>query len=166
MSGREAQSLFGGFFQLGYVTRDMDAALAAFRERFGPTEFAINAPSARADGTPSPTRRIALAYIDDVMIEIIEPDTTRPTIYDDARPATPGQIALHHLGYLVDDHQGTRERLVRLGYDIPLAGSFGEALDYSYADTRRDLGHFSEFIRLGELGRQMFAAIPRNLSRG
>ncbi|MBG6120062.1 MULTISPECIES: VOC family protein [unclassified Sphingobium] len=156
--------LYGRFFQLGYVTRDLDTAIAAYRERFGATEFMINAPPPRADGSLSATRRIGLAYIDDVMIELIEPESSMATIYDDAVPEAPGAIALHHLGFLVDDHQATVDRMAALGYAVPAAGSFGDVLDYSYADTRADLGHYSEFIRLGEQGRQMFAAVPRNPS--
>lgn len=157
-------SLFGGFFQLGYVTNNLDAALKAFRERFGSTEFMLTSPK-RADSSASPTKHIALAYIDDVMIEIIEPDAMQATIYDDVRPTTDGPITLHHLGYLVDDHQGNVDRLNALGYDIPLEGRMGEVLDYCYADTRKDTGHFSEYIRLGEDGRKWFDSVPRNMGR-
>lgn len=35
-----------------------------------------------------------------------------------------------------------------------------DALNYSYADTRAELGHQSEFIRLGDVGKAMFASVP------
>lgn len=156
--------LFSGFFQLGYVTRDLDAAIAAYRARFGPIEFLINEPVG-IDGAAAPTRRIAMAYIDDVMTELIEPDPAQQTIYDEALPAEPGVIRLHHLGYLIDDHQAMLQRLGALGYAVPLHGSLPGALDYSYADTRAELGHFSEFIRLDEGGRAFFEAVPRLVTR-
>lgn len=155
---------FSGFFQFGYVTRNVDAAVATFREKFGPVEFLINAPQP-IDGRASPTRRIALAYIDDIMTEIIEPDPAQETIYDHAVPATEGPIQLHHFGYLIDDHAAMLERLRTMGYAVPLYGSMPGALDYSYADTRADLGVFSEFIRLDEGGRAFFDTVPRTFTR-
>lgn len=160
-----APHLFGRFFQLGYVTRNLDAAIAGYQSRFGPTEFTVNVSPARPDGSLSPTRKIGLAYVDDVMIKIIEPEPSIATIYGDAIPKIDGPITFHHLGFLVDDHQRTIDRMKALGYAIPMVGSFGDVLDYSYADTRADVGHYSEFIRLGERGRQMFDAVPRNPSR-
>lgn len=156
--------LFSGFFQLGYVTRDLDSACAAYREKFGPVEFTINTPGP-INGAPAPTRRIALAYIDDVMTEIIEPDPGQRTIYDDAVPASAGPIRLHHFGYLIDDHQAMLKRLEQMGYEVPLHGSMAGVLDYSYADSRADLGHFCEFIRLEEAGRAYFDSVPRNWTR-
>ncbi|MGF7150210.1 hypothetical protein FHS96_003868 [Sphingomonas zeicaulis] len=152
--------IFSGFFQFGYVTRELDAAIAAYRQRFGAIEFLINAPDP-IDGVAPPTRRIALAYIDAVMIELIEPDPAQATIYDDALPTRTGDIALHHFGYLIDDHEAMVARLQERGYAMPLAGSVPGALDYIYADTRAHLGHYSEFICLDEGGRAFFGAVPR-----
>lgn len=157
-------SLFSGFFQFGYVTRDVDAACAAFREKFGPVEFLVNEPGP-INGVTPPTRRIALTYIDDVMTEIIEPDPAQKTIYDDVLPATEGPICLHHFGYLIDDHEAMLKRLHAMGYAVPMAGSMPGALDYSYADTRKDLGVWSEFIRLDDGGRDFFGAVPRLRTR-
>jgi hypothetical protein len=155
------RNFFHGFFQLGYVTQNVDAACAVFRERFGPVEFLINTPGP-IDGKAPPTRKIALTYIDDVMTEIIEPDPDQATIYDDHIPATAGPIKLHHFGYLIDDHEAMLRRLADMGYAVPLAGTMPRALDYSYADTRADLGVWSEFIRLDEGGRAFFGAVPRH----
>lgn len=157
-------SLFSGFFQFGYVTRNLDAACATFRRKFGPVEFLTNDP-APIDGVAPPTRRIALTYIDDVMTEIIEPDPAQKTIYDDALPATEGPIHLHHFGYLIDDHEAMLKRLAAMGYTVPLFGAMPGGLDYSYADTRADLGIWSEFIRLDEGGRAFFEAVPRLRTR-
>lgn len=158
------QHLFGGFFQLGYVTRDLDAACADYRRKFGVSEFLINEPGP-IDGKAPPTRRIALAYIDEIMTEIIEPDPAQKTIYDDALPTVAGPIALHHFGYLIDDHEAMLRRLGELGYAVPMHGSMPGALDYSYADTRADLGHYCEFIRLHDGGRAFFDSVPRTRTR-
>ena len=154
------RNYFSGFFQLGYVTRNLDAACDAFRRKFGAVEFLVNEPEP-IDGVPAPTRRLALTWIDDVMTELIEPDFAQKTIYDHAVPPTDGTIRLHHLGFLIDDPQAMLTHLAGMGYEVPLAGSLPGALDYIYADTREDLGLFSEFIRLDEGGRQFFTAVPR-----
>lgn len=158
------QNFFGGFFQLGYVTRDLDAAIAQYRKRFGEVEFAVNEPPA-INGVPAPTRRIALAWIDEVMTEIIEPDPAQTTIYDDLVPATAGPIALHHFGYLIDDHEAMLQRCTDMGYAVPMAGKMPGALGYIYADTRAELGHWVEFITLEEGGRQFFGSVPRCKTR-
>ena len=158
------QNFFRGFFQFGYVTRDVEAAIAAFCSNFGAVEFMVNDPPA-IDGQPARTRRVALAWIDDVMTEIIEPDPMQKTIYDDHLPAAVGPIRLHHFGYLIDDHQAMLDRLRGMGYDVPMAGSMAGALDYVYADTRRDLGIWSEFIRLDEGGKALFGAVPRTTTK-
>lgn len=74
-------------------------------------------------------------------------------------PATEGPICLHHFGYLIDDHEAMLKRLAAMGYAVPLFASMPGALDYSYADTRPDLGLWSEFIRLDEGGRAFFGAV-------
>jgi len=158
------QNFFKGFFQFGYVTRDVDAAIATFRAKFGPVDFFVNEPGI-VDGKPAPTRRIALAWIDEVMTEIIEPDPAQATIYSDYVPDPAGPIRLHHFGYLIDDHQAMLDRLQAMGYAVPLAGSMPGALDYSYADTRNDLGVWSEFIRLDEGGKAFFGAVPRTVTK-
>ena len=156
--------LFTGFFQLGYVTQDVDAACAAFRTKFGPIEFLVNTPPP-INGVDAPTRRIALSWIDDIMTEIIEPDPAQKTIYDDAVPAAQGAIHLHHFGYLVDDHDATIRRLHGLGYAVPLHGEIEGFIGYSYADTRADLGVFSEFIRPEQAGHDFFGSVPRLRTR-
>lgn len=154
-------SLFGGFFQLGYITRDLDAAIGAFRDRFGAAEFTIFSPPTRPDGTPSPARRIGLTYVDEMMIEIIEPDTGQSTIYDNCLPDQAGTMCLHHLGYLVDDLDATLEQLRATGFAIALEARVTDMLDVCFADTRAELGHYSEFIRLADGGRSFFGSVPR-----
>jgi catechol 2,3-dioxygenase-like lactoylglutathione lyase family enzyme len=158
---KEGLEMFGGFFQLGYATRDLDAAMALYRRRFGQIEFLAYEPGV-VNGLPSPTRRIGLAYLGDTMIELIEPDPTQQTIFDAALPEQAGQIGLHHLGYLVDDHDAMLRRLSDMGCDVVLQDRIDGFLDYSYADTRCDFGYFSEFIRLDRAGRDFFAQVPRN----
>ena len=151
--------LFGRFFQLGYVTRDGEAAAAQFRKRFAPVEFDVLANTAPNPITIS-VKRIYLAWIGQTMVELIEVNDAVPSIYRDYLPATQSDIRLHHFGYLIDDYPATLRRLEEEGYDIPFRISYGNVNDCCYADTRAQLGHYLEYIRLGEEGRKWFSAIP------
>ena len=154
MTGPTRRSLFDRFFQMGYVSRDADGAMAHFNERFGPVEFQV-VPG----GTPS-IKRLALTYIGATMIEILEIDASIPSFYLDFLPARQSDVRLHHLGFLIDDYPAMLQRLRDEGYDIPLCGSAGDVLDVCYADARAQLGHYLEYIRLGEAGRSWFASVP------
>lgn len=155
------RNVFGQYFQTAYVTRDLDAAMALFQRRFGVADYKVIEGSPRPDGTPAATQRIALTYLDDVMVELIQPSLEIATIYDDALPDDTTSVRLHHLGFLIDDYEHMVRELTKLGYPLPSIGSFGDVLDYIYADTRAEFGHYCEFIRLGEAGRAMFASVPQ-----
>ena len=160
MAARSITGPFQRFFQLGYVTRDLEAAIAAYTARFGATEFFRLPLATPADGTGDGVNGIALGYAGPVMIEIIEVDPGALSIFREALGGAPNDLRLHHLGYLVDDYQATRSHLADLGFEMPMSGSSGDALDFCYADTRDQCGHYSEFIRLGEQGRALFASVP------
>jgi len=156
--------IFSGFFQLGYVASDIDAACETYNKKFGLSAFQIiDMPI--DENNPSPIKRIALTYVDDMMIEIIQPDLSLNTIYDDSIVDNPNVIRLHHLGYYIDDYQKTLKRLHSLDYDIPAKGGIPGVLEYCYADTRKDTGLFSEFVRLDDGGKDFFANVPRYKSK-
>jgi hypothetical protein len=157
-----ASPFFGEFFQFGYVARDQDQAIAQFQRRFGRTEFLRLPIALPEDGSPAAITGIALAYIGAAMVEIIGVNPSVPSIYASLVPEAPADLRLHHLGYLVEDHPAMLKRLTAAGYEIPIAGSMGDVLDYAYADTRAHLGHYCECIRLGEAGKALFASVPRN----
>jgi len=48
------------------------------------------------------------------------------------------------------------------GIRAVLTGSSGGILDYHYADTVQQLGHYCELIRLRPAGRDFWSAVPRN----
>lgn len=151
------------FFQLGYVTGDLDRAIALYRERYGVPEFLRFDTRANAPlGATGPFIEVALAYRGPVMIELIQPDREQPGIYGEALRAD-GGVNLHHLGYLVDEAQFSdlAERFRATGIAVPVEHR-NEGLALLYADTRGDNGLFSEYVRLGDRGRQLFATVPRS----
>jgi hypothetical protein len=133
--------MFGEIYQLGYVTRDLDRAAADYGERHGVGDWL------RTEITyPGGTARVALAFRGALLIEITEPLAESPGLFGDALPAT--GIALHHLGHRLPDTASVAAVVAHyraLGRDVPLVR---DGPTSAYVDTRPDVGHFSEFVRV------------------
>jgi extradiol dioxygenase family protein len=143
----------GSFFQLGYVARDLKQALAIFAERYGVRRF--------QHYMASPDFDVALAYRGETMIEIIAPHKAGDPLYGDARAQ--GELVLHHLGYLVNAEEWSAlpDRLAALEVPITKRSPDGSPVGFIYADTRKDLGHFTEYVHLPP-DTTAFAQVPRN----
>jgi ketosteroid isomerase-like protein len=152
----------GEFFQLGYVTSDLERAMAHYRDHQGVESFCVldNRAVLPPDGSDGPFIRVALAYLGSVMIELIEPEAGSKSIYTHALRAD-GGICLHHIGYLVDPSVfvSLEGNLVGNGIAVPVIRRGGMAL--IYADTRSTLGLFSEFVCKSAMVDSFFAQVPR-----
>lgn len=150
-------TLFDGFFQLGFVARDIDRATAAIGERFGIPRFRRK----RNDWMES-----AHAWIGATMIEIIGVEPGVKQLYDNHIPDDPAVVRLHHHGYRVADAAawaGIEQSLEAAGWDVPMKGAVMEGhLRYMYVDTRPDLGIYSEFILLSGPALDIYDDVPRN----
>ena len=69
------RDLFNSFFHFGYVTKDIDAACSIYTKKFG-AKFKMIAPKVDVNNI-SLVQRIALSYVGNAMIKIIEPDLTQ-----------------------------------------------------------------------------------------
>jgi hypothetical protein len=150
--------LLQGFFQFGYVTTDLDAAMALYRDRFNVPEFLLLDVS----GAPSGFR-VGLAWIGAAMVELIQPgDEPRP-LYAEALPKA--GIRLHHLGYRV--HEAARWSGILAGlaaHDLPILRMQTpdpDCLECLYADARPQLGHYLEFVWTKAGKPDFFADVPR-----
>jgi hypothetical protein len=148
--------LLQNFFQFGYVTTDLDASMTLYRDQFGVPDFYI---------LPAGTSmRTAFAWVGDTMVELIQPgdDKYRP-IYADALPRS--GIALHHLGYRVQDEARWSEMLAELeGFQIPttrIQTPPDAGLEVLYADARPQLGHYLEYIWIKDGYPDFFRHVPR-----
>lgn len=118
--------------QLGFVVRDLDAAVRRWTEVLGIGPFLF-----LENGTgrpPGPSRyrgeevriemRLAFGYVGDVQVELIEQVNDAPSPYRDFLES--GREGLQHLGYCVEDHETSCRRLEAAGYRpelvIPIAG--------------------------------------------
>jgi|KBSSwiStaDraftv2_1062776.scaffolds.fasta_scaffold194719_2 catechol 2,3-dioxygenase-like lactoylglutathione lyase family enzyme len=150
------------FFQLGYVTPDLDRAIEQYRERFGISEFLTFDTRAMQPDAPYHVR-IGLAWTGSTMVELIEPVGEHP-LYDCAMPEQGFDIRLHHLGYLVPDEATFAAAERDLGdAKIPIV-SRADVPDYFqvvYADARASTGHHLEVVLAKPGGQAMFDAAPR-----
>jgi hypothetical protein len=148
------------FFQFGYVVRTLDGALRTMRERLGVEHWQVRVlpPSA-------PARRLAFAYVQETMLELVEVAPEEGTIYGAWVPERDEDLRLHHLGYRItaeEDWHACIEGFARVGIGTALAG-VTPAMQWHYADTVALLGHYVELVRLtGEPGRAYWADVPRN----
>lgn len=150
-------------FQLGYVTTDLEAAIARMTDRFGAGEF-VTLPD-QDDTAP----RIAIGYAGTMMIELIQPRTTSGDLYSDwlttSVSGDPGEVVvrLHHVGMLVDTTEelaALRARHVELGDRIAAEGDTPGFVGFLYADTVAELGHYLEYVRPDTGVRELFATVP------
>jgi hypothetical protein len=156
-------------YQHGYVTNDAQRAIGHFGQQLGITKFAVRDMTLTPVSPRGPlTIRclIGFAYLDGVMIEVIEPVSGDAELYTSALPASGFAIVLHHLAYLVDeaaDWQAFRDRVdpAALVFESPRS-SLG-SLSYLYVDTRDQLGHHLEYMQIApERLATLRAQIPAN----
>lgn len=158
--------LFGNFFQHGYVTNDMAKAKSVFAEQYGVSQY-IDIDNAFDVQTPDGPRtldlRIALAYVDDLQVELIEPvGGSAAEMYRQVLPANDFGIVIHHMAYVIPGPEEAwhefRRQLGNDTYPIAIEAEIGP-VKFAYIDTRRTTGHYSEYLWMAE---DINAMVPRN----
>jgi len=163
-------SLLAGFFQHAYVTNDMARAKRQFAERWGIQSFLeFEAPLELSTprGAESAHLKIALAFVGELQIELIEPlGGSASGIYRQVLPASGYKVVWHHLGYRLprtaDGWQKFRDRVGNSDYPLAIEGHIvsrdGE-VRFAYLDTFAELGHYSEYAWANY---DIDAPVPRN----
>jgi hypothetical protein len=157
----------GALVQLAYVVADIDAAVARWlaTTAAGPffrARFDLTGQTYRC-GRVESAIEVALAYRDDVLIELIQPADDRPSIYNEVmRARGPG---VHHVMLATADIDADVARHEAAGNALVASGQvpgFGRA---AFVDTFAELGHFVEY---GVWTKPVLAAIKgfRSAHRG
>ena len=164
------QSHFPGFYQVAYVSNDLDAAVDQASRTYGITEwfrmsgFAIPMASGN-DGLID----VAVANLGDTQFELIAPAGGDDGIYRDCLRADGRfQVVFHHLCQAFDtedDFRANRAVLQNRGIALPIDNTDlppnGTVL-VCYADVRDTFGHYLEYVWYTDAGRQWLDGIPRN----
>lgn len=130
--GNGLHPVLGPATQLGFVVRDLDAAVRHWVEVLGIGPFLFLDKGTGRPPNPSLFRgeevrieiRLAFGFIGDVQIELIEQVNNAPSPY--LAFLAGGNEGLQHLGYWVHDHAAARRRVETAGYEpelvIPIPG--------------------------------------------
>lgn len=151
-------TLFDGFYQMGYVARDIGRAIEIFARVHGVRNFRRK--------SAAPWMDAAHAWVGGTMIELIQPKSGAPQVYDGYVPEKPGAIRLHHHGFRVADAAAwdvIRRRVAEAGLTTPMHGTAMQGqLHYLYADTRALTGIYSEYVYLTGAALAIYDDVPHN----
>jgi hypothetical protein len=156
-------------YQFGYVTKDIDRAIAHFGETQGIEQFfqiEIDA-AARLNGEEAPfVMRVALANIGDKQVELIQPIRGVYDFYTQGLDLDRSVVALHHVGLLVKGPESAwdemRESVQAGGRKIVLEDMIPRpsSQHFAYLDTRADYGHYLEFLWRGPEAQKFHESMP------
>jgi catechol 2,3-dioxygenase-like lactoylglutathione lyase family enzyme len=149
----EVEALVGGeVFQIAFVVRDLESALARYTRILGGAPWriftfsaAIHREAAYRGGPTDFSARLALNGTSP-QYELIEP-AAGPGVHGDWL-AGRGE-GFHHVGVIVESVDATVERMAAAGYEAIQTGrGFGASGDgaYAYFDTASDLGFLVEAV--------------------
>lgn len=153
-----------GLFQLGYVCNDFERGMAVMKAETGIRDFLVveHIVIHEVSGAPI-TMTVAMAYLGDTMIELIEPEAGRIDFYTNILKPDGFDLRFHHLGVLQDsleDYERTLASTVAAGNDHVLDGVFGNGSRFSY--VRSDgLNHHLEYVWLNQADQGFFNEVPR-----
>lgn len=153
-----------GFFQLAYVTTDLDQALAQIRATTGIQTFASldMTPEIVWRGTKHALKaRAALAWAGETMVEVIEPHGEEMAVWKRGLEGDGFRLAFHHVGVMVDDFDAARAEVLAAGHSIAVEGEIPGIARWLYLDYTATLGHFLEHVWLSRAGWEFFAGLPR-----
>ncbi|MDT5011829.1 MAG: hypothetical protein QOH57_3446 [Mycobacterium sp.] len=153
---------FGKIAQIGYVVKDIDAAMDNWlRHGVGPWFYVddVQTDYFRYRGADSNLRMsVALANSGEVQIELIQQRNDAPSMYKDFLDA--GHEGMQHIAYWFDDYQEVLDTALADGYLIGQEGSIGgERGRFAYLDTEREQGTVIELSDISGPKGQFFQYI-------
>jgi len=139
-----------GHYQNGYVTHDLDRALALVEHRFGLTgwtRFEAEVPVRTVAGETTMRLKLASAWAGGTNIEIVQPMGGADHHYRTLLPEDPADPAprIHHWALRREDLAAMRKEIAASGLPLGFAG-VSPAMTFAYMDARASLGHYLEFV--------------------
>jgi hypothetical protein len=150
-------SHYGDLFQMSYVTRDRDAAVAHAEAQLGFSDFRLSesATDVLAGGrVQTLSLRAAMTTVGSHQIEIIEPVAGPIEVYTQGLDLTARPLTFHHMAIAVRGGVEEWERLLaevresgeEIAYLFPALPDAAAKMRFCYVDTRRSIGHFTEYL--------------------
>ena len=153
-----------GFYQISYVTKDLDAGMRQLAAMHGIERFRIKRDVQSMPGMPQILMHEAHVFIGTVQIEIIQPAGGDDALYRDVCAADSAAIRHHHFGMWVDEAAvwgSLRAALAAQHIPVAFEASIPNVGEVIYADTRATLGHYLEYVHMiPEVKRGYYADVP------
>jgi hypothetical protein len=154
--------IFGNIAQIGYVVRDIDAAMEHWVQNgVGPWFYVdrVQFDYFRHRGVDSDMEMsVAIANSGDVQIELIRQRNNAPSVYKEFLDA--GREGMQHIAYWTNDFQALYDKTQALGYKVAQEGSIGgDQGRFAYLDTERDQGTVIEISDVSGPKGQFFSYI-------
>ena len=162
---RPASQAFGTalcaeFFQIAYVTNDIERACEVFASNYSIASFTPLEQDTPGGGL----LKMRLAWAGGVMIELIEARGAGAELYNGVLPAEGFAIRHHHVGYLVADDrewQALQNTLEEKGMPIEFGSNLDGVLRFIYVRSP-ELGHYLEYVQLYEAGKGIMQGVAAN----
>ena len=140
-----------GVFQIAYVVRDMEKAVETLSAAHRIAGFRVAVFELNLSFPKQPTTlKVALGWVDDHEIEMIEPILDGTDIFAPAVPAPPANMAFHHLAMRIHGSLEDWERFrATIADDRVVIAGGREGMRFIYIDVRDTLGHYLEYIWMG-----------------
>lgn len=138
-----------GLFQAGYVTHDLDRAIATFAP-FAGAGFAtmdIDLPARTPAGDRVVSVRVGVAWLGRMQIELIQPVAGHIDAYLECLPADCDDVVprFHHLAVRRDDPDHMRAEVAAMGVPVVFETG-GSGISSMFVDARRRIGHHLELV--------------------
>lgn len=167
-------SRYGDLFQMSYITRDLDAAMEHCRRELGVEHFDTSDSEVEVLSFGQVRKlaiRAAFANIGRHQLELIQPVSGATEIYTDEVDLDAHIINYHHIAIAV---RGPHSEWLKLldevrasgddfAYLFPPVSSPDDKVCFCYVDTRKRLGHYTEYLWIDEAIRPMMAAMPKDI---
>jgi hypothetical protein len=135
--------------QVCWVVPDLSAAIDSWVHSAGVGPFfwfnGVAFTDGRHRGEPAefPTVSAAIAYADDLQIELVCQDNDEPGVFRDSFRR--GEFGLHHMALLCDDYEVERDTYIEAGAELAFEGRTGTSRT-SWVDTSPTLGFMIELL--------------------
>jgi len=142
---------FGEIRQLGYVVKDIEAAMDYWSGKLGVGPWFYNPHVPISNYTYEgqayePHNSVALANSGAVQVELIQTRNDVPSMYRDF--LLQGRTGLQHVAYWTQDYDADLDRLLAQGFRPVMGGEVGENGRFVYFDTEY---HPGTVIELSEV---------------
>jgi hypothetical protein len=137
----------GHHYQNGYVTRNIEKAIATFREHADAEDilaFEVPFELTTPKGKGTAVTKLAFVWVDDLQYELIEPVSGLIDVYTEQLPDD-DSLRFHHSCMRVPDWDDFRARVDEKGYEVAIEGG-SDLLKFLYIDARADIGHYLEYV--------------------